>query len=684
MTRKLKGRAFLCAGLILACISCTPPESSVSPSPGATQASESAGAVDSGSGAASQTKQQTATVRLGAIAESVAASGRVGGLDEVPLSLPIASRVLNVPVEQGEAVAEGQALLEIDSSAIEREIGLSRERLSEATARVEKAQASAQADLRRVKEAQQRALAMQRRAADDVQAKLRHAMDELSLLRAGPPANEILSAEGAVIAAQATLQRAQSDLSRAQAGPEPIELKTAEQEVLVATVAQRKAEADLERLRSGADPFVVSKYESELLTAQNGLEVAKSQFEAATRGPDPLAVGAVERQIQSIQIDLDTYRRAKIDDDDKNARLAKNANIKKLELARQAAEEQLARLKTGPDPNVVQLARRNVELAERNVRDAIERLRIARQGPDQMTLTAASAAVEATKAGVEKAQRKVELLQAGPTPEQIDALKSTVAAAQTAVMAAEARLAEVRNPRVRGMQIRDAEQRVAALQAQVDDLAQLEAAAPAEEDDADQESPVVVAAQKAVTQEQIALQGLEKALADARMVAPFPGVVTAVLARTGETVRPGRPAIILSRNNEPVVRVDLPERDADRIAAGQQAAVQIENAPSKLDAVVSSVVDQGGARVGLLKVSWSGDDRPVFGTRAQAAIQVRRKEQVLLVPQSAIRSIGGRRYVEVVEGGSTRRVDVEIGMAADGNVEILNGLREGQQVVLAS
>jgi membrane fusion protein, macrolide-specific efflux system len=68
----------------------------------------------------------------------------------------------------------------------------------------------------------------------------------------------------------------------------------------------------------------------------------------------------------------------------------------------------------------------------------------------------------------------------------------------------------------------------------------------------------------------------------------------------------------------------------------------------------------------------------------QAAIQVRRKEQVLLVPQTAIRVLGSRRYVEVAEGGTTRRVDVELGMAADGDVEIVNGLREGQQVVLNS
>jgi multidrug efflux pump subunit AcrA (membrane-fusion protein) len=629
---------------------------------------------------AAQTKQQTAAVRRGNIAETVAANGRVGGVDEVPLSLTVASRVLNVEVEQGEAVAEGQTLLETDRSAIEREIGLSRERLSEASARYEKAQAAVQAEVQRLKETQQRALIAQQQIADDNQSKLRHAIDELALLRAGPPANEVLTAEGAVIAARATLQRAQGDLARAQAGPDPTELKLAQQEVTVATVALRKAESDLQKLESGPDPFVVSRYESELLAAQNGLAVAKGQYDLVARGADPTEIRAVERQIQSLRFDREATRRG--DADDKNARLARNATVNKLDLAIQTAEEQLAKLKAGPDPNAVQAARRNVELAERAVRDAIERLRIARQGADQITIDAATATVEAAKLGVEKAQRKVDALQAGPTSEQLDALESVLAGAQTAVQAAEARLSEVRNPRGRSMQIRDAEDRIAALQAQAETIAQVDASTPIDEEAVD-EHPEIVVAQKAVAQEQISLQALEKGLSESRLVAPFPGVVSAVLARAGEPVRPGRPSIILSRGDETVVRIDIPEREASRVIAGQQAAVVLENVPTKFDAIVTNVVEQGGARVGLLTVTWPGEE-PSLGTPVQAAIQVRRKEDVLLVPQTAIRTLGSRRYVEVVEGGTTRRVDVEVGMAADGDVEIVNGVREGQQVVAGS
>lgn len=687
MTRKLKAQAFLCAGLIaLTTLSCTAPEAPLPPQASASPTTEVVGSPDAG-GAAAQGKVQTATVRRGSIVETVAAIGRVGGLDEVPLMMSVASRVLSVNVEQGDSVTEGQVLLETDKSAIEREIALSRERLSEATSRYDKLQAAIQAEAQRAKETQQRTVAAQRAVAEDNQTKLRRAQDELALLQAGTPANEVLTAEGAVLSAQAALQRAEADLARAQAGPDPIEMKAAQQELTSTTIALRKAETDLQKLQSGPDPLVLSKYESDLLMAQNTLDAARKQYEAVSRGPDPLQVRLAERQVESIRIDLQSARRADVGSD-KNAKMAKAASISKLELSLQTAEEQLARLTAEPDPAIAQASRRGVEVAERNVRDAIERLRVVRQGPDQVTLDGAKAYVDTARIAVERAQKRVDAIQAGATPELIDALNSNVAASQTTLLAAQARLAEVKNPRGRAMQIRDVQDRIATLQAQADNIAQITAATPADGDPAasaspEVEIPEVTAAQKAIAQEQIALQTLEKSLNETRLVAPFAGIVSAVLARPGEPVRPGRPSIVLTRGEETVVRVDVPERESSRIAAGQQASVLIENAPAKYDAIVQNIVDQGGARVGLLKVTWTGD-APALGTRVQTAIQVRRKDQVLLVPQTAIRVVGSRRYVDVVEGGGTRRVDVELGMFADGNVEIVNGLREGQQVISGS
>jgi len=240
MSRKLTWRVSVCAGLIgLLSLSCTASGPPSTPDSDATQTTETAGATDS-TGPSPQAKQ-TAAVLRGAIADSIVAAGRVGGVDEVPLTMSVASRATNVSVIQGDTVTEGQALIETDTSAIEREINLSQERLKEASARQEKAQAAAQADAQRLNDVQGQVAAAQQQMADDTQTKLSRALDDLELARAGPPADAVLAAQGAVIAAQASLQRAQSDLDRAQAGPDPADLRAVQQEVAVATLAQRKA-----------------------------------------------------------------------------------------------------------------------------------------------------------------------------------------------------------------------------------------------------------------------------------------------------------------------------------------------------------------------------------------------------------------------------------------------------------
>ncbi len=51
------------------------------------------------------------------------------------------------------------------------------------------------------------------------------------------------------------------------------------------------------------------------------------------------------------------------------------------------------------------------------------------------------------------------------------------------------------------------------------------------------------------------------------------------------------------------------------------------------------------------------------------------------VPPSAVREFSGRRFVVVESDGVQQRVDVVLGIAGDGRVEIVEGLSEGQVVV---
>ncbi|MNT81340.1 macrolide transporter subunit MacA [compost metagenome] len=70
------------------------------------------------------------------------------------------------------------------------------------------------------------------------------------------------------------------------------------------------------------------------------------------------------------------------------------------------------------------------------------------------------------------------------------------------------------------------------------------------------------------------------------------------------------------------------------------------------------------------------------GTQLSVEIVVQKKENAVTIPPSALRTITGRNYVQVVDAsGAKREVDVELGLQTSTSVEILKGLEPGQKVV---
>src|SRR5207253_1670084 len=81
----------------------------------------------------------------------------------------------------------------------------------------------------------------------------------------------------------------------------------------------------------------------------------------------------------------------------------------------------------------------------------------------------------------------------------------------------------------------------------------------------------------------------------------------------------------------------------------------------------------GVGSVARIQVGWGGT-RPVFGGTARASIALQEKENALLVPRRAIRSAGGRQYVEYLEGDRRQVAEVSVGITGTNDAEILSGL----------
>lgn len=71
-----------------------------------------------------------------------------------------------------------------------------------------------------------------------------------------------------------------------------------------------------------------------------------------------------------------------------------------------------------------------------------------------------------------------------------------------------------------------------------------------------------------------------------------------------------------------------------------------------------------------------------FGKLTQIEMILDKKENAIVIPTRGLRTYLNRPYVMILDGESRREVDVQVGLETLTSVEIIEGLEEGQQVIL--
>lgn len=168
--------------------------------------------------------------------------------------------------------------------------------------------------------------------------------------------------------------------------------------------------------------------------------------------------------------------------------------------------------------------------------------------------------------------------------------------------------------------------------------------------------------------------------------APFAGVIAARNVRLGQTVQPGTAMFRVTDPTPLKAQVFVPERELQRLQIGQPAAVQVDAIAGRVfPAKVSLVAPTVDARTATFKVTIEVDDASAVlkpGMFARVGIVFERKPQALQIPRVALVETDGEHSVFVVQKGLVRQRNVTTGLTDAGNIEITDGIGEGEQVVV--
>jgi HlyD family secretion protein len=195
-----------------------------------------------------------------------------------------------------------------------------------------------------------------------------------------------------------------------------------------------------------------------------------------------------------------------------------------------------------------------------------------------------------------------------------------------------------------------------------------------------------------VQQAEAGLHYAETQLSYTRILSPIAGVIASVSTQEGETVAAGLQAptfvtiIDLSR-----LQVDalVDETDIGRVRVGQPAAFTVDSFPDeefsgRVTAIYpKAILDQNVVDydTAITITNPRGLLRPDM--TANVTIQVATRENVLAVPNRAVkREEGGRAVYVIASDGTLARRSVRTGWKDSDYTEILSGLKEGERVVV--
>ncbi len=203
-----------------------------------------------------------------------------------------------------------------------------------------------------------------------------------------------------------------------------------------------------------------------------------------------------------------------------------------------------------------------------------------------------------------------------------------------------------------------------------------------------------------VTRAQNTLRDAMNTLADYYVRAPFAGTVATLPLKRYDSASNGSvlATIITSKK---VAELSLNEVDAAKVSVGDAVSLtfdaldglEVEGVVAEVDAV--GTVSQGVVSYAVTIGFEVEDERIKSGMTVNASIVTETREDALIVPSSAVKSEKGESYVLAFEeefeiASSSRtittsltptRIKVETGIADDSRIEILRGLKVGQQVI---
>ncbi len=178
-------------------------------------------------------------------------------------------------------------------------------------------------------------------------------------------------------------------------------------------------------------------------------------------------------------------------------------------------------------------------------------------------------------------------------------------------------------------------------------------------------------------------------LKDARILAPFSGIVGARNISPGQVIAKSTTLTWLTDIDPVKVEINVPERFIGELKVGQKIQVKVASYPDKkFEGEVYFISEQVDptTRTAFVKAKIKNPElllKPGMFANLDLTLKVR--EKAIVIPETALSQLieGGEAMVFVVDKASTAQMrKVKLGVRTAGKVEVLEGIEENEKIIV--
>lgn len=169
-----------------------------------------------------------------------------------------------------------------------------------------------------------------------------------------------------------------------------------------------------------------------------------------------------------------------------------------------------------------------------------------------------------------------------------------------------------------------------------------------------------------------------------KIVAPISGILDQMDLKVGQAVQPGMAGIRIVNLANLKVKAAVPESYAESIQKGDRVMVTVPGASDSLETIIAyaSKVIEPTSRSYTVEVKLPSKPNLKPNMTVVLRIVNYEKQNALILPMKAVHSSEEGNYVFIAQNNIAKRVEVKIGKQYQGRVEIVSGIRDGDQVVI--